>query len=155
MPIFQTRFGSRSCFRVKNLPRFLHRFLFGSQDPSSVRFSVFMRSQESSLIFPRYSRFLSTFLDFLVFFCSVFLETLLVYFQVYFKSQEPSSVRFSVYVTVYFSEYKYRPYDSIIGLFRLAITKTAQNNKPSNIQSGSYQSPSETKSEFWNNPLAL
>ena len=47
--------------KLLNLPRFLHRFLYGSQEPSSVWFSIFMRSQESSSVFPRYPRLLSIF----------------------------------------------------------------------------------------------
>ena len=115
------------------LPRFLHRFLFGSQEPSLVWFSIFKRSQEASLVFPLYPWFLSIFVDIPWLsrcFPCFFLETPLVYFQVYFRIQEPSSVRFSVlsvknlssvYVTVYFREYKYRPYDSVIGLYRLGV----------------------------------
>ena len=62
--------GLGSCFRVKNLPWFLHRFLFGSQEPSSVRFSVFMKSQEYSLFFlgiHAFGWYLSILLDFLFF----------------------------------------------------------------------------------------
>ena len=89
-----------SCFRVKNLPSFLHWCVFRSQEPSSVQFSFFIRSQESSLVFPQYPRFLSILVDipwFCQFFASFFLETLMVYFQVFFRSQEPSSVLLSVF----------------------------------------------------------
>ena len=30
------------------------------------------------------------------------------------------------YVTVYFREYKYRPYDSVIGLYRLGVVTTSK-----------------------------
>ena len=81
------RLGSVFGFPFFNqlLPRFLHPFLFGSPEPSLVRFSFFMRSQESSSVFLWYPQFLlifvDIFLDFLGFFPLVFLETPLVYFQ--------------------------------------------------------------------------
>jgi hypothetical protein len=43
-----------SCFRVKNLPRFLPRFLEPVLELSSVRFSVFMRSPEFFLDIPNF-----------------------------------------------------------------------------------------------------
>ena len=41
-----------SCFRVKNLPRFLHRFLEPVLEPSSVRFSVFYEESRFVLGIP-------------------------------------------------------------------------------------------------------
>ena len=54
-----------SCFRVKNLPRFLHRFLEPVLEPSLVRFSVFYEESRFFLGIPNFCRYLSIFLDFL------------------------------------------------------------------------------------------
>ena len=74
-----------SCFRVKNLPRFLPRFLEPVLEPSLVRFSVFMRSPDFFLDIPRYPQFWSIFVD-IPWFSRSFWSVLL----------EPSSVRSSV-----------------------------------------------------------
>ena len=50
-----------SCFRVKNLPRFLEPVL----EPSSVRFSVFYEESRIFLGIPDFCRYLSIFLNFL------------------------------------------------------------------------------------------
>ena len=54
-----------SCFRVKNLPRFLPRFLERVLEPSSVQLSVFKRSPGFFLGIPNLGQYLSIFLDFL------------------------------------------------------------------------------------------
>ena len=54
-----------SCFRVKNLPRFLHRFLEPVLEPSSVWFSVFYEGSRFFLGIPNFCQYSSIFLDFL------------------------------------------------------------------------------------------
>ena len=60
-------FGSvlGSCFRVKNLPRFLHRFLEPVLEPSLIRFSVFYEESRFFLGIPNFCLYSSIFLDFL------------------------------------------------------------------------------------------
>ena len=119
---------------VKNFHRFLHQFLFGGKEPSPVPFSVLSRSKEpSSVYFTVYFQksnscpgvpFLEYFLDFFLpifsFFLPVFLDfsrrknLTSVYFTVYFRSKNLTLVFFMIY----FSKSKYRPNDSVVGLYR-------------------------------------
>ena len=88
-----------SCFRVKNLPRFLPRFLDPVLEPSSVWFSVFMRNPEFFLDIPWYPQFWSIFVDIPWFsrsFWSVLLEPSSVLEPVLEPAPEPSSVWFLV-----------------------------------------------------------